>query len=567
MLDLNLDSQIIPSFNLEFYKIHCLRLVPTTLLYDILEGNTETPDYGLMCIDQARHLLLVPWNSNLPMIGIWTKNIKSVRDRTLIMIILRFITNTNITKLIPGNQPILILNFPNGSSSPECYECLYKRNKPEILIMESDIIKFGSVSKTIIKPDSQWITHINDVLGVEDEKENSRLELNNKNIVENVSSKNPDPCDKSIVNITKSDDNQIESQSPEANLCESMIVCERNENSSTSKNKNDLNIESVSNSLQPVKESDEEYLISQPLKNSLEVQTENIPSIKTPSFSPEANIPPYDHGHLMLYIALLQQQIALLSTQLAGGCNQFVHKCQSMNKSSNGIDVQCQTLYSEMVQKNHKKCQSINKSSNRIDVYCQTLDSEIVQKIHKDEKKFVSIGINTSSKNVNHDSESKLIPAAQTDHVINNSSSNYPKKSDNFELDGSLEYSISGGKIAIDTIDLPPDNGQNYKIFYSHDEKQEFQLEETQNIIASLVSDPEKSFIYPERNVIDSNVKLASNTCVFENLNEGLISGNKLKMTDKTSFEENFKDVLEREELSVSTLEYLKKYGLEVSLE
>jgi SCL-interrupting locus protein N-terminus len=123
----NADHQIVHNYSLEMYKIHGLRVVPTTLAHDLLDGSNETPQFGLMCIDQARQLFLVPnFDAELPVIGLWIKDMK-LDDGRAHGLVMRYIASTSIRKLSTGKQHLLILDFPaDKPSSPACYECIYK---------------------------------------------------------------------------------------------------------------------------------------------------------------------------------------------------------------------------------------------------------------------------------------------------------------------------------------------------------------------------------------------------------------------------------------------------------
>ncbi|KAJ3281664.1 hypothetical protein HK104_011348, partial [Borealophlyctis nickersoniae] len=126
---------VLPSINLRFVPIYPLRMVPTTLLSDLLDINTsESPfNMGYVTIDQARHVLALlptdPSVQRLPLVGLWVRNAVDVRDRNVQSACMRYIAcRTSLTKLQTGRQNMLLVLFERSGNKvvPKFYECHYE---------------------------------------------------------------------------------------------------------------------------------------------------------------------------------------------------------------------------------------------------------------------------------------------------------------------------------------------------------------------------------------------------------------------------------------------------------
>ncbi|KAJ3275159.1 hypothetical protein HDV01_001298 [Terramyces sp. JEL0728] len=122
----------VPSFTLEIYPIHPIRIVNTDLSFKLVAGVKQTT-FGYISIDQARQLFLLdcsdPLALKIPLVGIWCTNLPSITDQLLHSLLVKYIISAGIQKLDTGKNTMLICRFPDTSPSrPECYEVTYKPN-------------------------------------------------------------------------------------------------------------------------------------------------------------------------------------------------------------------------------------------------------------------------------------------------------------------------------------------------------------------------------------------------------------------------------------------------------
>ncbi|KAJ3125168.1 hypothetical protein HK098_000542 [Nowakowskiella sp. JEL0407] len=129
---------IVPAQPIQYTPIHPLRLVSTLLTNElILKGDGV--EFGYAAIDQARQVLPVRSSDtrlrDLPLVGIYAKNLDTPTDPLIHKFLLRFKESTGLKKMSDTNKVLLVLFPPPPleirESIPKFFECNFGEAETE----------------------------------------------------------------------------------------------------------------------------------------------------------------------------------------------------------------------------------------------------------------------------------------------------------------------------------------------------------------------------------------------------------------------------------------------------
>ncbi|KAJ3412835.1 hypothetical protein HDV05_000176 [Chytridiales sp. JEL 0842] len=136
--------QLLPSLYIRAQPIHPLRLVPTSLSFELLKDSSPSDkrevETGYVTIDQTRHVMPLHRNDRmveqLPLVGIWVRNAESPKDPQVQTLCARYVMNCRVSKLETGKERFLLLLIKsvegeNGrvTTVPEFWECGFDMGK------------------------------------------------------------------------------------------------------------------------------------------------------------------------------------------------------------------------------------------------------------------------------------------------------------------------------------------------------------------------------------------------------------------------------------------------------
>ncbi|KAI9344846.1 hypothetical protein DFJ73DRAFT_839964 [Zopfochytrium polystomum] len=123
--------QLAPKIVLDIQPIHALRMAPTQLSLQLLNGDsTQVTQEGYVAMDQARHVFPLlpcdPMKFQLPLLGVWIKLNGLINRKTQIMVA-EFLLDSRKKKLDTGkNIMLLVLFSPSEAGDPLFYQCRYE---------------------------------------------------------------------------------------------------------------------------------------------------------------------------------------------------------------------------------------------------------------------------------------------------------------------------------------------------------------------------------------------------------------------------------------------------------
>ncbi|KAJ3359088.1 hypothetical protein HDU91_005006 [Kappamyces sp. JEL0680] len=146
-----------------------------------------------MSIDQARQLFLMerddPLEASVPTIGLWYKSAEPISSRFVLAMCLSFIANKKIRKLDTGKSHLLVCHFPAANPSrPQCYECLFKSStQAPYVILGSD----GTAPMEVLHDNSAFDFALHQVLDIPLKVPPARPPLDPEPVVEETTKDDP----------------------------------------------------------------------------------------------------------------------------------------------------------------------------------------------------------------------------------------------------------------------------------------------------------------------------------------------------------------------------------------